>query len=107
MFGFFNRLYFDEELARSKGYEGRITHGAMIVSAISKYFGTEFPGEGTIFLRYSYKFMKPIYPDRKYKVEISFPFIDYENGLYKSLVKIEDCPSYSGYEGGNNKGAQL
>jgi len=90
MFGDTNRLHFDEEYARNKGFEGRIVHELLANSAISKYYGTEFPGDGTVVVGYSYKFLKPIYLDQPYRIEISFPFVNSEMGIYKSLAKILD-----------------
>lgn len=88
--GNMNRLHFDEEYAHSKGFEGRIAHELLVNAVISRYYGTEFPGDGTVFIGYSYKFLKPIYLDKPYTIEISFPFVNPEKGTYKSIVKILD-----------------
>lgn len=56
---------------------------------ISKYISTIFPGHGTVFLGYSYRFLKPLCIDEQYKVLISFPFINAE-GIYRALVKVID-----------------
>ena len=90
MFGDTNRLHFDEEYARSKRFEGRIAHELLASSAISKYYATEFPCDGTVCIGYSYKFLRPIYLDLPYQAEISFPFVNRTKGIYKSLVKIVD-----------------
>jgi len=57
---------------------------------ISRFYGTRFPGPGTVFIGYSYKFMKPIYPGRTYQLEFRFPFADKARGIYKSLATIRD-----------------
>ncbi|OYD17465.1 hypothetical protein CH330_00040 [candidate division WOR-3 bacterium JGI_Cruoil_03_51_56] len=86
--GDMNPLHFDDDFAKDIGFEGRIVHGLVLSSAISKYYGTEFPGKGTIFMGYSYKFLKPVYPGRSYRLTISFPFIDFQKGIYRSLAKV-------------------
>ena len=88
--GDLNPVHFNDEFANKLGFEGRIAHGLIPVSLISKYFGTEFPGEGILFIGYSYKFLKPLYPDKKYSVSISFPAYDKDKGRYLSLVKFID-----------------
>ena len=94
MTGDTNRLHFDEEYARIKGFEGRIAHELLLNMVISKYYGTEFPGNGTVFIGYSCKFLKPIYLDQPYRIEISFPVVNPEEGTYKSLVKILDSKGH-------------
>ena len=88
--GDMNPLHFDDAFARGVGFEGRIAHGLILSSLISKYYGTEYPGPGTIFTGYSYRFMKPVYPERHYQLTISFPHIDEARGVYRSLVKLTD-----------------
>jgi len=85
-----NRIHFDDDFAKSAGLEGRIAHGLILSSIISKYYGTEFPGPGTLFLGHSTRYRKPVYPDREYRTVISFPWIDKQRGIYKSLVRIMD-----------------
>ena len=62
----------------------------LINSIVSKYYLGEFPGNTTVITRNSNKFIKPIYFDRAYNIEISFPFVDNNSGIYKSLVKLLD-----------------
>ena len=88
--GDLNPVHFDNDFASKLGFEGKIAHGLIPNSVVSKFFGTKFPGKGTLFIGYSYKFIKPIYPDKKYSVAISFPAYDKNKGRYLSLVKFID-----------------
>lgn len=81
--------HFDEENAYTRGV-GRIAHELLSKVIASKYYYTEFPGDGTLFIGYACKFLKPVCLDREYRLEISFPFVNSEMGIYKSLVKIVD-----------------
>lgn len=88
--GDFNLLHFDDEYAKSKNFKGKIAHGLIANSIMSNYFGTKFPGDGTLFLDYKYIFLSPIYPNETYYVTINFPYFKKEKGLYKAIVKIKD-----------------
>ncbi|MGI6235750.1 MAG: GNAT family N-acetyltransferase [Christensenellales bacterium] len=85
-----NIVHYDDDYARQLGLNKRIAHGLISNSLISKYIGTVFPGHGTLFLGYSYQFLRPLYVNDNYKVLISFPYIDEIRGIYKSLIKIID-----------------
>jgi acyl dehydratase len=85
-----NPLHFDDAFARSRGFEGRIAHGLISNGLLSRYFGTEFPGPGTIFGGYRYRFLRPLYPHRSYRVEIGFPRIAEKRGYYLGLAKVYD-----------------
>ena len=88
--GDLNPIHFDDSFAKKVGLEKRITHGLLANGHMSKFFGTEFPGNGTLFMGYKYKFIKPIYPDKTYKVSITAPHIDSSKGIYLMVVKIYD-----------------
>jgi acyl dehydratase len=46
-----------------------IMHGMLSASLFSKVFGTLFPGEGTIYLKQSLNFLKPMYVEKDYVAE--------------------------------------
>lgn len=86
--GDMNPVHFNDDFAISLGFDRRIAHGLIANAEMSKYFGTNFPGNGTIFMSYFYKFFKPLYPNEKYSVIISTPYFDELKNLYVCLVKI-------------------
>lgn len=88
--GDINPVHFDDEYAKEIGFVKRISHGLIANAEMSKYFGMEFPGNGTLFMSYYYKFYKPLYPNQVYNVEINVPFYDASKNLYLCLVKIYD-----------------
>lgn len=88
--GDWNSVHFDDEFAKTLGFEKRITHGLLVNAMISRYFGTIYPGEGTLFMSYKYKFQKPIYPDRKYLAAITVPYHDKVKGIYLCVIKVLD-----------------
>lgn len=88
--GDYNQIHFNDEYAVGRGLEKRIAHGLIINAISSKYFGMEYPGNGTLFIGYSYKFLKPLYLNNEYLVSISFPKEDTIKGIYRSLVIVKD-----------------
>lgn len=88
--GDINPVHFDDDFAKNLGFSKRIAHGLIANAEMSKYFGMEFPGNGTLFMSYYYKFFRPLYPNQNYKVTISVPFYDELKNLYLCLVKIYD-----------------
>jgi acyl dehydratase len=88
--GDLNPVHFDDEEARALGFEERIAHGVLASAFLSKYYGTEFPGKGTIFASSRFNFSRPIYCGREYSMEIRFPFHDPETGRWTSVAQVFD-----------------
>jgi acyl dehydratase len=83
-----NPLHFDDSYAINMGFKGRIAHGMIFQSYLSKFFGVNYPGKGTIFLKNNNLFIAPIYPDRLYKCEISTYSKDTSTGIIKVVAKV-------------------
>ena len=88
--GDINPVHFDDAFAQKIGFSQRIAHGLIANSEMSKYFGMDFPGNGTLFMSYYYKFLKPLYPNQKYKVQVTVPYFVEAKNIFKCLVKIYD-----------------
>ena len=86
----FNPIHVDESFAKSIGLENKIAHGIISNAILTKYYGTNFPGNGTLFKKYSYLFFSPLYIHKTYVIQILFPVIQAEKGLYKSVAIIRD-----------------
>jgi acyl dehydratase len=69
--GDMNQAHFDEEYCSRTPFKEPIVHGMLIGSLFSKIFGTEYPGEGTIYCGQSLKFLKPVYPGTELTVKIT------------------------------------
>lgn len=55
-----NPVHFDASYAEKTPFKGVIAHGMLSASYISAIVGTIMPGEGTIYLGQSLKFMAPV-----------------------------------------------
>ena len=61
-----NPVHTDAAYAATTMFKRPIMHGMLGAALFSKVFGTLFPGEGTIYLKQSLNFLKPMYVDTKY-----------------------------------------
>jgi 3-hydroxybutyryl-CoA dehydratase len=54
-------LHTDEDFARRNGFDGRLVHGAMVFSLLSRMVGTRFPGPLSLWLKCDISFRNPCY----------------------------------------------
>jgi len=54
-------LHTDESFARAHGFEGRVVHGALVFSLLSRMVGTRFPGPQSLWLKCDISFRNPCY----------------------------------------------
>jgi 3-hydroxybutyryl-CoA dehydratase len=54
-------LHTDESFARAQGFDGRLVHGALVVSLLSRMVGTRFPGPQSLWLKCDISFRSPCY----------------------------------------------
>lgn len=64
-----NPVHLNADYAAKTIFKKPIMHGMLSASLFSKVFGTLFPGEGTIYLKQSLNFLKPMYVDTPYVAE--------------------------------------
>ncbi len=62
-----NPVHLNADYASKTMFKRPIMHGMLSASLLSKVFGTLFPGEGTIYLKQSLNFLKPMYADTSYE----------------------------------------
>ena len=62
-------LHIDEEFARSKGFNGRLVHGALLVALTSRFVGLHLPGPSCVWLRADTKFHEPCYAPEEIQIE--------------------------------------
>ena len=55
------QLHTDDDYARRNGFEGRLVHGAMVFSLLSRMVGTRFPGPRSLWLKCDIGFRNPCY----------------------------------------------
>lgn len=73
-----NPVHIDAEYAATTPFKKPIMHGFLSGSIFSKVFGTLFPGEGTIYLRQTMEFLRPMYVEVEYEAVFTITTIDTE-----------------------------
>tara|TARA_B100000989_G_scaffold175104_1_gene131324 strand:- start:8020 stop:8445 length:426 start_codon:yes stop_codon:yes gene_type:complete len=56
-----NPIHLDDEYAKKTMFKKRIAHGLLTASFISTVIATKLPGQGSIYLDQSLKFLAPVY----------------------------------------------
>lgn len=87
-----NPVHTDAEYAAKTMFKRPIMHGMLGASLLSKVFGTLFPGEGTIYLKQSLNFLKPMYPDTPYEALFTVKEINYEKNraIVETVIKDKE-----------------
>lgn len=74
-------------------FKGRpIAHGMLVASVFSRIFGTDFPGDGTIYLEQTLKWLRPVYIGATVIGSVRITAIDKERQRidYETLVHIRN-----------------
>jgi 3-hydroxybutyryl-CoA dehydratase len=58
-----NPVHLDDHYASATRFKRRVAHGMLTASLISSVLANQLPGEGTIYLSQSLKFVAPVYLD--------------------------------------------
>ncbi len=80
-----NPIHVNPEYA-SKSIFGRcIVHGFFAGAVFSKVFGTQWPGEGTIYLYQEMKFMSPVFVEQDYNAV--FEVVELDEVKHRGTIK--------------------
>ena len=71
-----NPLHLDAEYAAKTAFKKPIMHGFLGGSVFSRILGTIFPGEGTIYLKQTMEFKRPMYVDTEYEAQVYVLIVD-------------------------------
>ena len=87
-----NPVHTDAEYAAKTMFRRPIMHGMLGASLFSKVFGTLFPGEGTIYLKQSLNFLKPMYVDTTYEAVFTVKELlkDKNRAIVETVIKDQD-----------------
>lgn len=75
-----NPLHLDEEYAKTTLFKQRIAHGMLSASFISNVIGNTLPGQGSIYLKQTLEFCRPVYLNDTITTVITIEDINYETG---------------------------
>ncbi len=80
-----NPVHLDAAYAAKTMFKVPIMHGFLGGSVFSKIFGTLFPGEGTIYLKQSMAFMRPMFVETDYEVRMNVKEVNKEK--HRAIVE--------------------
>lgn len=87
--GDFNPVHVNEEEAKKSVFGHRIAHGMLTGGLISTVLGNKLPGEGTIYLEQSLKFIAPVYiGDTCIACVKVTDILNQEKGIYKLETEV-------------------
>ena len=87
-----NPVHTNTEYASKTMFKRPIMHGMLSASLFSKVFGTLFPGEGTIYLKQSLNFLKPMYVDTVYEAVFTIKelIVDKNRAIIETTIKDKE-----------------
>lgn len=91
--GDYNPIHLDAEYAAQTPFKKPIIHGFLGGSVISRVMGTEFPGEGTIYLSQTMTFRRPMFAGEIYKAVFTVMEVDdrrHRARIETTIVSLED-----------------
>jgi acyl dehydratase len=87
-----NPIHTDASYAARSIFRKPVMHGMLGAALFSKVFGTLFPGEGTIYLKQSLNFLKPMYADTEYEAVFTVKELikDKNRALVETLIRDKE-----------------
>lgn len=84
-----NPVHTDAAYAATTMFKRPIMHGMLSASLFSKVFGTLFPGEGTIYLKQSLSFLRPMYVDTVYEAHflVKEVIVEKNRAVVETVIK--------------------
>ena len=83
-----NPIHLDKEYAAITVFKKPIMHGFLGGAVFSKIFGTLFPGNGTIYLKQSLIFLKPMFVKEEYTAVVGVIDINRDKHRATIMTKI-------------------
>lgn len=88
-----NPIHLDADYAAQTIFKKPIIHGFLGASVFSKVLGTMFPGNGTVYLKQTMEFMRPMLVDTQYEAVFTVKEIDREK--HRAVISTEILDSES------------
>ena len=80
-----NPVHVDEEFAKTTRFGRRIAHGMLTASMISSVLANKLPGEGSVYLGQTLKFVAPVFPGDEVTARVTVKEIRED----KPILKLE------------------
>jgi acyl dehydratase len=88
-----NPIHIDPSYAANTIFKKPIMHGILGASVLSKVLGTQFPGEGTVYLKQEMNFKRPMYVDHTYEAVMTVKELNKDKHIAIIETKIVEKES--------------
>jgi len=85
-----NPLHLDAAYAETTSFKRPIIHGMLGATVFTKVLGTEFPGFGSIYLKQTLEFLRPMFVETDYKAVFTIKSIDPAKHIAEISTEIVD-----------------
>jgi acyl dehydratase len=85
-----NPLHLDAEFAATTAFKRPIIHGALASSVFSKIMGTEFPGFGSVYLKQTSEYKRPMFVNQEYEAVFTVTSINADKHTAEISTEIFD-----------------
>jgi acyl dehydratase len=85
-----NPLHLDPDYAAQTPFKQPIIHGALSSSIFTKVLGTEFPGYGSVYLKQTTEFIRPMFVDTDYEATFTVISINEDKHIAEIQGEIVD-----------------
>jgi acyl dehydratase len=84
-----SRIHCDEAYAKSRGYDGVIVYGGIMLAHLSHLLGMKIPGTNGTSLAWTIKYHKPLYVGEKAAIELTVVNVSPATGVVESKFTIK------------------
>jgi len=85
-----NPLHLDAAYAATTNFKRPIIHGMLGATVFTKVLGTQFPGFGSIYLKQTLEFLRPMFVETDYKAVFTIKTIQEEKHIAEISTEIVD-----------------
>lgn len=86
--GDFNPLHINTKYAISKGFEGSVVYGGILITQISKIIGMYMPGNNSLWTGLSINFLNPLMINQKATIDATVVHISEATSSFKLNIRI-------------------
>ena len=85
-----NPLHLDAAYAATTSFKRPIIHGMLGATVFTKVLGTQFPGFGSVYLKQTLEFLRPMFVETDYKAVFTIKTIQEEKHIAEISTEIVD-----------------
>lgn len=86
-----NPVHLDAEYAATTSFKRPIIHGMLGITVFTKVLGTQFPGFGSIYLKQTVEFLRPMFVDTEYRAVFRIVSINPDKHIAEISTEIFDA----------------